>query len=181
MKKHEMRELISTNISEKRLFKYKRNKCAPYYNFSVFLSMGKGLLLGLNEDDFIFDGYSIVRFRDINEIELKGDFYEEMLRREGLFDNIETPNIRLDSWRTVFEDLQKIGKHIIVEKESIDDDDSEFAIGVIDCVYNNFMRFKHYDANGIWEDSPLIITYSKVTTVTFGSRYVEMFSKYVQA
>lgn len=179
MKKSEMRELITANIGQNRLFRYKRRKCAHYYHFSVLLSMGKDLILGLNEDDFIFDGYSIVRFRDINEIELKGDFYEEILKREGLFEHIEIPVVRLDSWKTVFEDLYKMGKNIIIENESINDDEAEFAIGKIVHVYNNSIHFKHFDADGIWEENPLIIPYSKITKVTFGSRYVELFSKYV--
>jgi hypothetical protein len=179
MRKYEMRELITENIVNKRLFKFKREKCVYYYSFSILLSLGKNLLLGLNEDDFVLDGYSIVRFKDITEIELKGDCYEEILKKEGLLDNCEVPNIRLDNWQTVFEDLILMGKNVIIENESINDDECEFGIGKITNIYNNSVHLKHFDAEGVWQDYPLIIPYSKITTVTFGSRYVDIFSKYV--
>jgi hypothetical protein len=36
-----------------------------------------------------------------------------------------------------------------------------------------------FDADGIWDEEPTEILFSNVTSVTFGSRYVEVFSKYV--
>ena len=85
----------------------------------------------------------------------------------------------LSDWYSVFLSLQKMGKNIIVEKESLDDDEWEFAIGRIEKVLKNKVLFRHFDADGIWQDEPYEILFSQITTVTFGSRYVEVFSKYV--
>ena len=46
-------------------------------------------------------------------------------------------------------------------------------------VLKNKVLFRHFDADGIWQDEPYEILFSQITTVTFGSRYVEVFSKYV--
>ena len=39
--------------------------------------------------------------------------------------------------------------------------------------------FKHFDADGIWQDECYEIPFSQITSVTFASRYVDIFSKYV--
>ena len=71
------------------------------------------------------------------------------------------------------------GKNIIVEKESLNNDEWKFAIRHIEKVLKNKVLFKYFDADGIWQDELLEIPFSQITTVKFGSRYVETFSKYV--
>jgi len=39
--------------------------------------------------------------------------------------------------------------------------------------------FKYFDADGIWSEEPVKIGYNIVTSITFNSRYVDVFSKYV--
>ena len=89
------------------------------------------------------------------------------------------PDLDLTDWHSVFLSLQRIGKNIIVEKESLDEDEWEFAIGHIEKVLKNKLLFKHFDADGIWQEELLEIPFSQITTVKFGSRYVETFSKYI--
>lgn len=179
MRKYEMKDFVSKHIQDKRLLRYKRAKCESYYRFIVPLFMSNDYILGLDEDDFIIDGYRIIRFRDLTEIDYKGDLYEEILKKEEQLERYPIPSLRLNCWQTIFEDLYNIGKNIIIENESINEEESEFAIGSILHVYKNSIHFRHFDADGIWQDDPLIIPYSKITTVTFGSRYVDLFSKYV--
>ena len=75
--------------------------------------------------------------------------------------------------------LAEMGFNIIVERESLIDDECEFAIGKIDKVLKTKVLFKHFDADGIWQDDCYEIPYSQITSVTFASRYVDVFSKYV--
>lgn len=69
--------------------------------------------------------------------------------------------------------------NIIVEKESLNDDECEFAIGKIVKVLKTKVIFKGFDADGVWQEDFYEIPYSQITSVTFASRYVDVFSKYV--
>ena len=60
-------------------FRYMRN----YFNL-IPLTQNDQLFLAINEDDFIFDGYSIFRFKDLNKVKIKNDMCDEILKREGL-------------------------------------------------------------------------------------------------
>ncbi len=73
----------------------------------------------------------------------------------------------------------KMKKNIIVEKENLNDDESEFVIGRIERVYKEFAYVRHFDADGVWQDEPYKIPYSEITSVSFGTRYVDIFSKYL--
>jgi hypothetical protein len=136
------------------------------------------LFLGAAEDDFILDGYAVRRFRDITKAEIKNDICLDINIKEGVVDKIVVPDVDITSWETIFISLQKIGRNIIVEDESLDDD-SQFAIGRIEAVYKNFIYLRHFDGDGIWQDAPYKIPYKTITSVSFGTRYVDIFSKYL--
>lgn len=178
MKKSEMKELVLSAIETKTLclmsFKYAlcRLHCFPF-------QMSDRFFLGAKHDDFSIDGFEIRRFCDMTKAELNNDRRNEILKAEGILDAVSAPEIDLTDWHSIFLSLQKLGKNIIVEKESLDADECEFAIGRIEKVSKNKILFKHFDADGIWQEELLEIPFSQITTVTFGSRYVEVFSKYV--
>ena len=100
------------------------------------------------EDDFIIDGFAIRRFCDLTKVQIKEDKCIEIIKNEGILNNLSAPDIDLTDWHSVFLSLQRIGKNIIVEKESLDDDECEFAIGNIEKVLKNKILFKHFDADG---------------------------------
>ena len=178
MKKSEMKEVVRSAIAPKNLcrmfFKYDVN-----YRYYFPIQVSNKLFLGAEEDDFILDGFSIRRFCDLTKVQIKDDKCIEIIRNEGILNNLSAPEVDLTDWHSVFLSLQRIGKNIIVEKESLDETEWEFAIGHIEKVLKNKVLFRHFDADGIWQDSPHEISFSQITSVTFGSRYVEIFSKYV--
>lgn len=178
MKKSEMKELVRLAIEPKSLcrmfFKYDVN-----YRYCFPFQVSDKLFLGAEEDDFIIDGFAIRRFCDLTKVQIKYDKCSEIIKNEGILSNVSAPELDLTDWHSVFLSLQKLEKNIIVEKESLDEDEWEFAIGRIEKVLKNKVLFKHFDADGIWQDDLLEIPFSQITTVTFGSRYVETFSKYV--
>lgn len=177
MKKTEIKELIKCNISDKNLcvvnFRY------DYNWFGFPLASSDKLFLGLVEDDFITDGYTIRRFVDATKARVKSDKCYEILQKEGIISNIQNPNIDVTNWETVFKSLEQRGKNVIVEHESLDEDDGEFIIGRIVGVYKKFVYIHHFDVDGIWMDEPYKVLYSEITSVTFGSRYVDIFSRYL--
>ncbi len=178
MKKSEMKEIISSAIKPRNLcrvyFKYDENY---YYYFPVQTS--EKLFLGVEEDDFILDGFSVRRFRDVTKVELKNDKCIDIIRAEGILNNLSVPEIDLTDWHSTFLSLQLLNKNIIIEQESLYEDEYEFYIGHIEKVLKTKILFRHFDADGVWEDEPYEIPFSKITSVTFDSRYVNVFSKYV--
>ncbi|MBR4934146.1 MAG: hypothetical protein IKV40_07805 [Clostridia bacterium] len=178
MKKSEIKALISGVSPMRELcrvyFKYDRN-----YRYCFPISVGERLFLAANEDDFIIDGFTVRRFADVKKVGIKNDKCIEIIKSEGILDKIEIPHIDVTDWHGVFDSLSKLGRNIIVERESLAEDESEFAVGKIIKVLKTKVLFKHFDSDGIWQDEYYEIPYSQITSVTFSSRYVEVFSKYV--
>ncbi|MEA4846829.1 MAG: hypothetical protein VB106_06305 [Clostridiaceae bacterium] len=150
-----------------------------YYTYYFPLLASDKLFLGAKEDDFILDGYTVRQFKDVTKAQIKNDMCNEILIKEGIVDSIVMPEIDLTDWQTVFSSLQKRNKNIIVEKESIDEDECEFYIGRIESVYKKFVYVRHFDADGVWQDEPYKIPYTEITSITFDSRYINIYSKYL--
>ena len=178
MTKKEIKKLIESAVSSRKL-------CGVTLKFDnrnsyvIPLSFGEKMFLSAVEEDFLLDGYSIRRFRDVTKAVLAGDMYQRIIKSEGLLDNLKAPDVDMTDWNSVFTSLSKINKNVIVESEDEDWEKSGFAIGKILKVCKNKVYLKHFDADGIWENKPVEIPFSEITSVTFGSRYVETFSKYV--
>lgn len=178
MKKSEIKEIVRSAIEPKKLCRMFFRYDANYFYYFPFQASDK-LFLGAEEDDFIIDGFSVRRFCDLTKVQTKNDKCVEILEAEKILDGISAPELDLTDWHSTFICLEQLGKNIIVEKESIDPEESEFAIGRIEKVLKNKVRFRHFDADGIWEEEFREIPFSQITSVTFGSRYVEIFSKYI--
>lgn len=154
--------------------KYNEN----YYNL-IPLKASDQLFLAINEDDFIFDGFRVSRFRDVTSLHIKNDKCNEIIKKEGLFQSLTIPEIELDNWESVFISLQTIGKNIIVQYETPEGTEDNFTIGKIDRVYKSCLYIYHFDADGIWEREPYRIPFQEVTSVTFESRYISVFTKHI--
>ena len=178
MKKSEMKEFVRKAAQNKDLcrtyFKYD-----AYYTYHFPLLVNDKLFLSATEDDFILDGFEIKRFCDLKKVEVKDDMAAKITKAETKIFDLPIPQIDLSDWRSAFLSLQKIGRNIIIEHESLDENEWDFYIGHVVKVLKNKVIFKHFDADGIWQDEPYEIPFSKITSVTFGCRYVDIFSKYV--
>ncbi|MBQ7295460.1 MAG: hypothetical protein IJW86_04620 [Clostridia bacterium] len=178
MKRSEIKDLIKSAIEP-------RNMCRIFFKYDTVysyyfpLKVSEKLFLGAVEDDFILDGFSIRRFTDVEKIESKDDKCVDIIREEGILENLDVPDIDLTDWYSVFLSLEKLDKNIIIERESLDEDEYEFAIGHIEKVLKSKVLFRHFDADAIWQDELWEIPYSGITSITFLSRYVEIFSKYL--
>lgn len=178
MKKIEIIELINMAVKSKEMcrifFKYNY-----YYSYHFPLITSEKLFLSANEDDFIIDGFTVRRFCDIKKLEIKNDKCVEIIKCEGVLDVIKVPEIDITDWYNTFLSLSKLNINIIVEKESLNDDECEFAIGKIVKVLKTKVIFKGFDADGVWQEDFYEIPYSQITSVSFASRYIDVFSKYV--
>jgi len=177
--KTEIKAIINSCVEQRNLcrtfFRYEGN-----YRYYFPLASNDKLFLGAEEDDFIIDGYSIRRFVDVTKAEVKKDKTVEILEREGIVDSIQIPSIDISNWETIFTSLKDMNINIIVEKESLRDEECEFIIGRIDRVYKKYAYVYHFDADGIWQGESFRIPYTEITSVSFGTRYIEIFSKYLE-
>ncbi len=178
MRKRDIKELIKNAINPRRICRVLM-KYDEYYYHCFPLLAGDKLFLGANEDDFALDGFTVRRFRDTVKAEIKNDKCLEIAIKEGIVDNIDVPCINISDWYNVFVSLKAINKNIIVEKEDADEEECIFAIGKINRVTKTKVYFHHFDADGIWQDELWEIPFTEITSVSFGTRYVETFSKYV--
>lgn len=178
MLKSKIKQMFNDAIQPKQLCRVYMRYDPNYYYYYPLKASDK-LFLGIEEDDFMLDGYQIRRFCDVVKLEYKNDMCCQINVNEGLVDSIAVPDVDVTDWKSVFLSLQKIGKNIIIEHEEPDVDENLFAIGRIDKVLNNKLYFTDFDADGVWDEDGLVIPYSSITSVTFNSRYVNVFSKYV--
>lgn len=178
MTKMQIKETVATCMKETKLcrilLRYDLN-----FHYVFPLMLNEKLFLVIEEDDFILDGYSVRLFRDVTKAQVKDDMCEKILKDEGIVDSIVVPNIDIANWETVFKSLEIANKNVIVENESLDENESEFVIGRIEKVFKNFVYLRHFDADGVWQDEPYKIPYTNITSVSFGTRYVDTFSKHL--
>lgn len=178
MKKSKIKKIIYDSIEQKKLcrviFDYD-----PQIRHCYFLKMSGDLFLCAEESDFQLDGYTVRRIKDIDKFKKFQDKYIEITNGENLFDEITIPEIDITDWKSVVKSLKKSDKNIIIQHESSNEDESCFWIGKIIKVKDKKLKFRYFDNNGVWEDELYDVYYSDITSVTFGSRYVEVFSKYL--
>ena len=153
-------------------FKYSNN------SYSLLpLQINNKYMLCANEYDFMHDGYTIRRLEDIDEIQIDSK-YQEIVKAEKIFEHIQTPNVKIDNWKDIFTSLYNFNENIIIETESLNN--GTFYIGKIEKIMNNSLIFKTFDNNGVWDESSDTIKYIDITSVTFKSRYINVFSKYLK-
>ncbi|MBR5308161.1 MAG: hypothetical protein IKU43_05270 [Clostridia bacterium] len=178
MKKSEIKDLICKATAQRQLCRVKLDYDENTW-FAFPLITNDKLFLCANEDDFILNGYSIRRFRDVKSAEYQNGKILSMIKAEKLDEGITVPCIDMTDWQTIFTSLKDAGKNIIVENEKAEENSDLFVIGKIIKATKNKVTMQHFDADGIWEDEFYEIPYSKITSVSFGTRYVETFSRYL--
>lgn len=178
MTKADIREIVAACLQQKRVCRVYLRYDINYWYY-IPLIVGDKLFLGTEEDDFILDGYTVRRFKDVTKAQFRDDMCEKILKDEGVLDNIVTPEVDLSDWEAVFRSLQKRNKNIIIQRESLNKRECEYVIGRIEKVYKQHAYFRPFDADGIWEPEPYRIPYTEVTSITFAARYVDVFSKYL--
>lgn len=176
MKKSDKMNTLHISIGTYQLcrcyFKYDSN-----YWYLYILDNSDKLFLGVEEDDFILNGYQIRKISDLNKIEIKNDLCTKINEETNLLANVRKPDVDISSWKTVFESLKTFNIFVIVENEKLDGE-SFFYMGYITESRKACVVFSHIDADGKWHDN-IEIPYSEVTSVTFNDRYSKTWQKYL--
>ena len=176
MKKQDKLALIQSAIQTPQLcrcyFTYDDN----YYYYYYPNAVNEKFLLGQEENDFLLDGYCIRKISQLKKAELKDDLCNTINRHIGVHAQIKMPAVDISDWKSIFDSLSALQRFIIIENELTGD----FAIGMIEKTFPSKLYFKHFDADGIWEEGYLEIPYSKITTVKWATRYADVWQKYLQ-
>ena len=152
-------------------FSYDEN----YWYFYILEHSDK-LMLGVEEDDFILDGFQIRKISDLKKIEIKEDACVKINEENGLLRDVEKPEVDLSSWPTAFGSLALLRCFVIVENEKFENGKKFFYIGTIKKTKKSSVVITPFDADGNWlEDVEL--PYAKITSVTFGDRYSKTWQK----
>ena len=178
MKKRKIKNRIRKSVDPPRIYRVFM-LYEDYYRYFFPLLLSKRLFLSAEEDDFLLDGWSIRRFKDVRRVEIKDDLCLTIARNEGLLDCLQPPRVAITDWQSALTSLAKQGKNIIITHDSKNESDFEFHIGRIHEVHKKSVLFREFDADGNWYRELTMIPFSRITSITFGSRYVEIFSKYL--
>ncbi len=135
------------------------------------------LILGQEEDDFLLNGYQIRRISDLRKAEIKSDLCGQISVWAGVTGGIRDPEVDLSSWQTVFCSSALCDTFVIVEDEYSE----VFRLGLIRKACARYVSLYSIDANGVYEEEPFDFPYSKITSVSWGTRYAETWYRYAKA
>ncbi len=150
----------------------------------VILAQSSDLMLMSDSFDFHYDGLTIIRKRDISEIQLADNerFMKMILRAEGYMTEVKKRykqlGVNIDSLEHALTQLQRMKLPVIVECKYGKLD--LFQIGPVVKVTPKRVSIRHFNARGEYEAKPVITKLKDITTVQIDSPYANTFFKYVK-
>lgn len=175
MKKQDKIDLIQKAILSRELctceFTYDKNRFHCYPN-----AVNDTFILAQHEYDFMLDGYCIRKLAHLKKIEISGHKYNEISKFLGLTAQVIIPDIDMQNWQSIFNELSKIDSYIEIEDEI----NGRFVIGIIEKIFKDKLHFKSFDADGVWNENALEIQYSEITSVNWDTRYSKCWKKYLE-
>ena len=154
----------------------KRDKLDANALYGVVTVESPKLLCLHREYDFQFDGYVIVRTKDITKRYVcdSNNYCSKIMRKEKLWVKSSTfaQGIDLSSWRSALIGLEN--KTISIQDEK----DEDFWIGKLVKINNTTLVIRHFDGVGKWIGE-FSVPYSRITMVCFDNRYSRIHGKYL--
>ena len=164
-------------IKNENIIGIKRENIDENTLLSIPLKISKKFLLVKYWYDFLFDGYKIVRIKDITEIK-QVKVIEEIHKLENIIvENEDITPINIDGWQEMFKSMFSLNMIIIIECERTTGVD--FYIGKILNVKKIALDILYFDGEGKWDENKTTIKYKYITCVSFSSRYIKFMSRYV--
>ena len=174
---------IQNYINEKLFVKILRFVADDETSLGGFvLQQSEGFLLLQVEEEFLLNGYAIVRTEDIDEIICEDGQHklQEILEKEGITEKSYGINheLKMKSWKSIFKHLQELDIHVIVECEDLDE--PLFVIGPIEKIGKEKLQIRYYSPSAILEKETTKINMDDITMVKFGDRYSTIYRKYLK-
>lgn len=140
------------------------------------ISVNEDILLLGYINDFQCDGFVIVPIENITEIDTDNDFINYILKEEGICSDYKgMSNFDISSFENIFSNFNQSKNNILVFCRELE----KVYIGRVIEVFSDRIKLLQFDVEGIWNEFCSEIKYSDITFVSFGDRYVEYFSKYI--
>jgi hypothetical protein len=183
MKKERVFEKIKYHHDSKKYAQITREVAKGITEISngYIIAYSPGFILLHEVFDFSVAGYNIIPIAQIAKVRFNrfDKYFDKILTHEKVITNIgiEYP-IDLDSWRAIFQSLEKREANIIVECESPEID--TFTIGPIVKAGDKKLTIKHFNAEGYFDNKPTRIAYADITKIQFDNAYINTFSKYTR-
>lgn len=174
---------IKSHSDNKMLLRVERNETIDKEDIIGFpISVSEKLLLMSNVVDFHDEGYLVVRMSDIVEAySLESDaFYEKICSEEGLKTKAFNQNTlkSIADFKDVLNQLLGYPGFISISCDLLDSE-LYFSIGQVVSVEDEFVEFKHFTPDGIWESNERKIPIEQITSVAFGDNYSKIYFKYM--
>ena len=175
--------MLKKYMEKRSLVRIFRTVCGEEENIGGFIvGMSKHFLLLQLEDEFMLDGFAIIRRDDYDSI--RHSSFErtrgKIFRAEGLLGNeygFDKP-LPLKSWADVLKALKSYDLHVTVQ--NIKDDYLDFWIGPITKVNDKTVSIHNYDPNGHLDERSTVIRLDTISVLKFGDRYSTTFRKYLK-
>lgn len=130
-------------------------------------------------NDFLLDGYEIIKLKDLKSIRVNktDEFHQSLMQKQGLINEnlcFQSPLSGVETMPDVLETIVKNEEIIIIECEKID----EFYIGKVKKVNKSYVLFHNFDALGSWDEKYDKISIASITLVGLRSRYINVFTNH---
>jgi hypothetical protein len=165
-------------IKNENIVSIERNKIDNDWLLSMPLKSSTTLLLLSHLNEFLFDGFKIIRIGDITKLRHEPTV-EEILKREKIAIALEDEqSINIEGWRQAFIELSSINPIVIIECEHLENVD--FYIGEIKNVTSESVELLYFDGDGKWDNEISIIDFIDITCVTINDRYSTFMGRYAR-
>lgn len=145
------------------------------------LACNSSFVLMLTVDEFTFTGCHIHPIEHITRVRRNefDKYTDKIVEWEGLKGRIVLNDvIDITSYRTIFTTIKKAKQHVIVECESPEFE--TFTIGPITKVSSTAVFIRYFDAAGYLNEDLTRIPFIDISTISFDSNYINVFSKYLR-
>ena len=151
-----------------------------YDEFFFVLSVSDELFLGVCEKDFVLDGYTVRRVKDVKSVEAIRGTYLKIHQSEGNLSRLAMPPMEISDWKNVMRSALASGENVIIEGNAPQSEERYFFVGKVLAVGEQGFKFRAFDGGGNWSEKAVTVPYTSLTALTFGSSYVTTYSKYVK-
>jgi hypothetical protein len=174
---------IQNYINEKLFVKVLRFVADDEMSLGGFiLQQSDDFLLIQVEEEFLLNGYAIIRTEDIDEVicEDGENMIQEILEGEEIVKKSYgiDHELKMKSWKTIFKNLQELDFHVSVECEDLDE--PTFIIGPIEKIGKEKLHVRYYSPSAILEKETTKINLEDITLIKFGDRYSTIYRKYLK-
>ena len=178
-----IKDRLSYNLENKRYcyFERKIGNSKIENKFGFVIDFNDDFVILQETDDFEVCGYSVIPINTISKVRFNNNdkYYDKIMHCERLTDKIvKKHNINLSNWESIFKSIKKLNLNVIIENEN--PNENSFDIGPITKVSKDAVYIRYFNAQGLLNTEPSKIIWSKITTVKFDDRYINIFSKYLR-